>query len=271
MASRVTTSRTYVDLDWGQVHCRIATAHGDAPLLLMLHQSPLSSRNYAAALPLLAAACRPVAIDTPGFGGSDAPPREWEVADYVAMVGAIADRFGARRFHLFGRATGAVFAFAAALAMPQRIASLTLHGMPVYTDAERTERLAGFAPPYRLADDGAHLAWIWSRIRGEYPWIDGRLATQFVGDYLAAGPDFASSYRAIWRYDLRAAARRGLDVPIQLIGGGGDRIGYMHARAVELLPRAHAVLLDDATDFIAQQDPPRFARILVDFIASHAS
>lgn len=254
--------RGYLDLPTGQIHYRTATAAREAPLLLMLHQSPLSSRNYERVLPLLGAFCRPVAIDTPGYGASPAPARPWEVPDYAALVFAIADALGQPRFHLFARATGTVFALAAAMARPERVASLTLHGLPVYTSAERADRLAKFAPPFAPDADGAHLAWIWARIKGEYPWIDPELATHFVADYLATGGDFATAYRAIWRYDLAGAAQGWNAVPTTLIAGTRDRIFFMHERAVTLLPDARAVTLDDATDFAAEQEPERFAAIL---------
>jgi pimeloyl-ACP methyl ester carboxylesterase len=139
--------------------------------------------------------------------------------------------------------------------------------MPVYTAEERADRLAQFAPPFAPRDDGGHLAWIWQRIHNEYPWIDAPLATEFVRDYLATGGDFATAYRAIWRYDLRAAAAAGLAVPTLLIGGTRDRIFFMQARARALLPQARAETLEDATDFVAEQEPERFASLLTGFIA----
>lgn len=259
--------RGYLDFPWGQVHTRTTDADPQAPLLLLLHQSPLSARNYDRLLPAIAGWCRPVAVDTPGYGGSDLPDRQWEVADYARLVFEIADRLGAQRFHLFARATGTVFAAAAALSTPARIRSLVLHGMPVYTAEERADRLAGFAPPFAPSDDGAHLQWIWQRIHNEYPWINATLATQFVRDYLATGGDFATAYRAIWRYDLRAAAAGGIPVPTLLIGGTRDRIAFMHERATALLPHAEQVVLDGATDFVAEQEPGRFAAILAGFAA----
>jgi haloalkane dehalogenase len=259
--------RQYLDFSWGQVHVRTAPAEAQAPLLLLLHQSPLSARNYDRLLPLLAGWCRPVAVDTPGYGGSDLPDRQWEVADYARLVLDVADRFAAPRFHLFARATGTVFAAATALAAPARIQALMLHGLPVYTPEERADRLAGFAPPFAPSDDGAHLGWIWRRIHDEYPWIDARLATQFVRDYLATGGDFATAYRAIWRYDLRAAAANGIAVPTLLIGGTRDRIGFMQPRAEALLPQAGRVVLEGATDFVAEQEPERFAEVLRAFMA----
>jgi pimeloyl-ACP methyl ester carboxylesterase len=53
-----------------------------------------------------------------------------------------------------------------------------------------------------------------------------------------------------------------------LLGGGADRIGYMHPRAVALLPRAQALWLDGATDFVAEQQPALFANCLTAFIES---
>ncbi|MBL8699048.1 MAG: alpha/beta fold hydrolase [Alphaproteobacteria bacterium] len=262
-------ARGYINLPWGQVHYRTAAAATAGPLLLLLHQSPLSARNYDRVLPLLGAFCRPIAVDTPGYGGSDLPEPTWEVADYANLVFAVADRLGESRFHLFGRATGTVFALAAAMTQPERLHSLTLHGLPVYTAAERADRLASFAPPFAPDDEGGHLAWIWRRIKGEYPWIDPRLATHFVADYLATGGDFATAYRAIWRWDLAGKAQDWRAVPTLLIAGTRDRIGFMHERAVRLLPAARTVTLDGATDFVAEQEPERFAAVLRDMIVAN--
>ena len=262
--------KAYMPMDWGQLHYRTVPADPALPLLIMLHQSPLSSRNYEAVLPLLAGHCRPVALDTPGYGGSSAVPEDWTVADYAQVVWDVADQLAAERVFVFGRATGAVFALEAALAQPQRVQGLVLHGMPVYTDAERTDRMQNFAPPFPAAADGAHLTGIWKRIHNEYPWIGPELATHFTHDFLSAGPDFARSYRAIWRYDLPQRVAGGSDLPTLLLAGSADRIAFMHARAVALLPRAQAVWLEGATDFVAEQSPALFAGHLIDFMATHA-
>jgi pimeloyl-ACP methyl ester carboxylesterase len=267
----VNVIKAYMPMDWGQLHYRTVPADPALPLLIMLHQSPLSSRNYEAVLPLLAGHCRPVALDTPGYGCSGAVPEDWTVADYAQVVWDVADRFAAERVFVFGRATGAVFALEAALAQPQRVQGLVLHGMPVYTDAERTDRMRNFAPPFPAAADGTHLTGIWKRIHKEYPWIGPELATHFTHDFLSAGPDFARSYRAIWRYDLPQRVAGGSDLPTLLLAGSADRIAFMHARAVALLPRAQAVWLEGATDFVAEQSPALFARQLTDFMAAHSA
>ena len=266
--SPASVTKAYLPMDWGQLHYRTVASDPALPLLIMLHQSPLSSRNYEAVLPLLAGHCRPLALDTPGYGGSSPVPEHWAVADYAQMVWDVADQLAADRVFVFGRATGAVFALEAALAKPQRVQGLVLHGMPVYTDAERADRMRSFAPPFPPEAGGAHLTGIWRRIHDEYPWIDPELATHFTHDFLSAGPDFARSYRAIWRFDLPQRVAGGSDLPMLLMGGSADRIAFMHARAVALLPRAQAVWLEGATDFVAEQDPVRFAKHLNAFISA---
>jgi pimeloyl-ACP methyl ester carboxylesterase len=225
---------------------------------------------YVRLLPLLAGTVRPVALDTPGYGASDPPPAEWSIADYAQSVLDVATRLQAPRFHLFGRATGALVAASVARAAPERLMSLTLHALPLYTAAEREALLAGYAPPYRLADDGAHLAWIWQRIKHEYPWMDAAMATHAVADYLAAGADFAASYRAMWRHDAAATVGAGWAVPTLLIHGERDRIAEMRPRARALLPHAQEIFLEGATNFVAEQEPERFAAGLLRFLAANA-
>ncbi|MGB3438158.1 MAG: alpha/beta hydrolase [Actinophytocola sp.] len=257
----------YLRAPWGLVHYRAAEeqVHDDRPLLVMLHQSPLSSRRYRKVLGELARFCVPVAVDTPGYGcsevGSGVGRDEWTVDRYADLAWFVADAFGAERPWLFGRATGAVFALHAAARRPGRAAGVVLHGVPVYTEEEKAARLADFAPPYTPTPDGAHLDWIWRRVTGEYPWAGPELVTDLVRDYLHAGPDFASSYRAIWRHDLHASARRAGKVDL-LLAGSADRIGYMHERAVTAIEHREARVLPGATDFVAEQDPAAFCRAL---------
>ena len=269
MSELSTVTNGYFGCDWGQIHYRSVNLNSDRPLLVMLHQSPLSSRNYQAVLPYLGQRFRVMALDTPGFGQSTPPDRVLSASDYARIALRGADFVGAERFHLFGRATGGVFAFIACQLAPSRVSKLVLHGMPVYTAEERADRLANFAPPYEIDDQGGHLSWIWDRIHSEYPWIDGRLATQFLRDFLNAGTDFAGSYRAIWHYDLPgelAAAGGRLPCPALLIGGGRDRIAFMHDRVKGLLPDAQEVLIEEATDFVAEQDPRLFSETLLTFL-----
>ncbi|GGO73073.1 alpha/beta fold hydrolase [Nocardioides deserti] len=239
---------------------------------VLLHQSPLSSRRFEPLLPELGRWSDAYAPDTPGYGDSLAVDGDWRVPDHADALWGGIDQLTDLPVYLLGRATGTVMAVEMARARPERVRHLVLHGLPVYTEGEKADRLAGFAPPYVPSADGSHLDWIWRRIRGEYPWAPPEMVTSMVADYLAAGPDFACAYRAIWRYDLHAALgeveRSGL--PTTLLAGGRDRIGYMHERAVAALPWAASRVLPEATDFVAEQNPRDFAGLLREVVARDA-
>ena len=272
--------RRYLDLPWGQLHYRTVDAPGGevgegAPLLLLLHQTPLDSSHYERLLPLLAGFSRPVAIDSPGYGLSDRPPLldgggEWGVGDYGRLVWEIVEALGAGRIYLFGRATGSVLAVEAAAQRPERVRALVLHGLPVYDDATKERRLADreFGGPLPPAAAGAHLERLWTRVLGQYPYLTPEEVEWHVERYLQAGPDFALGYRAIWRYDLRAGAAR-LRAPVLLLGGTRDRVYGWFADARRLLPAAEWENFEDATDFIAADEPERFAESLRRFFTAH--
>ena len=84
-----------------------------------------------------------------------------------------------------------------------------------------------------------------------------------IRGYLAAGEDFASSYRAVWRHD--AAVPRKLPVPMLLLGGTKDRLYFMFERGKKLFPDAESRVLEGATDFVMYQEPVRFAGAIADF------
>jgi len=69
-----------------------------------------------------------VTFDMRGYGRSiiPAPDFRWSLEQFVADVFAVADAAGLARFHLVGESIGGTIGLAAALARPQRIASLTV-------------------------------------------------------------------------------------------------------------------------------------------------
>ncbi|GAA4686747.1 alpha/beta fold hydrolase [Nocardioides nanhaiensis] len=257
-----------VETTAGPVHVRVAghPARDDAGTpWVLLHQSPLSSRRFTSLLGHLARDGAALAPDTPGYGESPAPAGETSVEQLAETLWQGVDAVtGGRPIRLLGRATGSVIALQMAATRVADVEHLVLHGLPVYTPDEATERMAGFAPPYEPDSDGGHLTRIWQRVQGEYPWAPPDLVTSMVADYLAAGPDFATAYRAIWRFDLTDAvgAVRGAGLPVTLVGGGQDRIRHMHERARRVLPEAAEVWLPEATDFVAEQDAAGFAAVL---------
>lgn len=233
----------------------------DVPRVVLLHQSPLSSRRFAAALPYLSEWCVPYALDTPDYGLSSPSPHQWTVGEYAEVLGDFVAGLSGRHVWVFGRATGAVLAYEIARAAAARLAGCILYGLPVYTEDERLHRLEDFAPPYRPDRTGEHVTSLWHRIYDQYPAIDPMLATSILVDYLLAGPDYARAYRAIWNHQLAALPPHAQE-RCWILGGGRDRLSYMFDRAKELLPHARSYFMNAASDFVADEHPEEFSRLL---------
>jgi pimeloyl-ACP methyl ester carboxylesterase len=250
-------ARGYVDLPWGQVHYRHAGTPGH-PALLVVHQSPLSSATYDLALtPLARRGLRVVAVDTPGFGMSDAPPQPWTIPQYAAALWQTADALGLDRVHLLGQHTGAVIAAEAALRDPHRVRRLILQGLPLYDDAERARKKATYAPGYTPDRDGSHLRVIWDRVWGLYPRLSPDEADRQVAEYLMTGPDYATAYRAVFDHRLDTAALAA--VPTVLLHGADDLVDRMTPVVRAALPHAPLVTVPGGTDFVSDEQPEAFA------------
>ncbi|MGW0589493.1 Ohr family peroxiredoxin [Streptosporangium sp. NPDC002607] len=266
---RGASERGYLELPWGQVHYRRAGDPAAVPLLI-LHQSPLSSATYERALAALAAhGLYVVAVDTPGFGMSDAPGEQWSIPDYAAATWRIADALGLEKVHLLGQHTGAVIAAEAALTARDRVSGLIFQGLPLYDDAERAKKKAGYAPGYQVAHDGSHLTTIWERVYWLYPRISAESASRQVAEYLSVGPDYAVAYRAVFDHHLDTAALAG--IPMLLLHGGDDVVARMNDVVQAALPGVPLVTIPGGTDFVAEEQPEIFAKAVAEHVLAHGA
>jgi haloalkane dehalogenase len=158
---------------WGdrQVHYRRG---GRGPLVVLLHQSPLSSRDMLATMERWGQHFTCLAPDTPGYGQSD--PFGVDRADMADVAQAVIEWFdavGIRKAPVYGFHTGAMIAGALAQHYPERITCAVGNGYVLLTEAERTEIVANYLPPLEPKWDGSHLTWLWNRMREQtifFPW-----------------------------------------------------------------------------------------------------
>lgn len=141
--------RRYVDGPYGQIHLRIArpadTALETEPPLACFHYSPGSSRMYATILPLLAKNRMVMAFDTPGYGNSDVPPEQPDIADYAqALAAAIKTLTNGRQVDVLGHLTGSFIAIDLAVLFPEMVRKVVLSRSPVFSEETRTRGAAMF-------------------------------------------------------------------------------------------------------------------------------
>lgn len=244
-AARITRHfATITDGAWGarQVHYRRA---GRGPVVLCLHQSPLSSRDMLATMARWHRHFTCIAPDTPGFGLSDPlGVAQAGIADFADAVIEFMDALGLGRAAVYGFHTGAMIAGSLAARHPQRISCAVANGFVLLTRQERDDFVRRYLPPLRPAWDGSHLSWLWARLREQsifFPWYRPAPANRLGGG--VPPPD-----------RLQESL---LDL---LRSGDHHRVGYRAAfqlRSEEVLRRAAAPLLvtASATDVLSKQLP----------------
>lgn len=256
-----TMQRQFVTVNgrWGQrqVHYR---SGGTGPLLLMLHQSPQSSRELLPLMQAWSGSFTVVAPDSPGYGLSD--PLGVDVAklgDFADATVEFLDALGVARFSIYGFHTGGMIGIALAESYPDRVLALACNGVAVPTGPELSEILAAYLPRLEPRWDGGHLAWLWARLREQtifFPWHKRSAASRMsfpmppperlqagVLEFLRAADHYHVGYRAAFTYPVAEAVRT-LQVPVLLTAAARDPL-YPHlarikapARSVLISPSA---------------------------------
>ncbi|MCS6803354.1 MAG: alpha/beta hydrolase [Dehalococcoidia bacterium] len=251
----------YVDAPSGQVHYRAA---GSGPALLLLHQTATSGRMWMPVVERLADRFRCLALDTPGFGLSDAPPRPYLMEDYAAAVAAALTALGVARAHVLGHHTGASIAAQLAADFPERVDRLILHACPVGNDEFRRAKLAE-ATPVPLADDGSHVEWVRARILGYSTPLPPEELHWFILEYLTALPRYHEAHVAVWTQRVEELAPR-IAAPTLLLTGDRDLFVEQQDALAARFPNARSVILPGGR-LVMLEDPDRYAALVAGFLS----
>jgi pimeloyl-ACP methyl ester carboxylesterase len=236
-------TRHYVVVDGRLVHYRRA---GQGPLLLLLHQSPQSSLDFVDLMLRWGDRFTMLAPDRPGCGQSDPLPDPAPHFDqYGDAVAALLEVLGIVRVPIYGFHTGAREALSVAARHPDKVLAVAANGVSQMTPAELEEIDREYLPPIVPRWDGAHLTWLWSRMREQtvfFPWFKRSAAGRM--DYDMAPPErtqrhllevlrnwrgYDVAYRAAFHADATGAVRDSR-APTLIAAAAGDPLHAHLAR-----------------------------------------
>jgi pimeloyl-ACP methyl ester carboxylesterase len=188
------------------------------PIVVLLHPSPRSSLMFEPWMKLLAPWFHVLAMDTPGYGGSDSLPQQpTSLSDYLPALNACLQKTIGAPCLLYGSATGAQLAIAYAHRYPDQIAHLFLDNAAHLDDHERQHLLAHYFPNLTPNDNRDHLKVAWQMARGmltHFPWFENTPSHRIsprepsaaeihavMMEFLAAGPSYSAAYRAAMAHE----------------------------------------------------------------------
>ena len=266
--------RGYTDGRFGQIHYQAATTNG-RPLVL-LHQAIMSSDQFANVFaPLIAHGLRPIAIDLPGFGLSDAPDAPPGIPDYATCVVPVLDALGVGQTAVAGHHTGGLVTTEAANAHRDRISAVILHGVMLMPDDERkafVDDIVAREKAFRPLPRAAHMVEI-ARIRENLSY--GSVGPERISDYVMQAV-MAWDRGAYWYGHAAGFAYRHEEPLAQLTQPGliltntGDMMHESALAAHKLRPDfAYAEIEGGGID-ICDQDPQGWADAIAAFLRTVA-
>lgn len=126
----------WVDVDGIKIFYREAGAD-DAPVILLLHGFPSSSRMFGGLFPLLSSSYRLIAPDFPGFGHSDAPPPDafrYTFDNLACHVASLLHHLHVDRYALYVQDYGGPVGFRLAMANPERVTALVVQNAVAHAE-----------------------------------------------------------------------------------------------------------------------------------------
>jgi pimeloyl-ACP methyl ester carboxylesterase len=232
--------RGYVDGPFGQLHyCEAGSDHrGAQPTLVCLHATAYSSTSLTPIIEALGRKRHVIGLDTPGYGGSDAPDGPVTIPDYAdALLAALAELSPSGPADLFGYHTGATIGFTAAARAPQAVGRMVAIGIPLFAPEEHESWRDRLAVRHQLLGDLQQFAERWSFLvenRPEGMSLEAAYAN-FV-DELRAWPDGWWAHDALFEHDLAPLLLR-LTQPVLVINPQST-LAEQSRRAASLIPHA---------------------------------
>lgn len=195
--------RALVKTDAGYVHVRCA-GEDDGAAILLLHQSPLSSRMWEDVVPHLAPL--PVlAPDLLGHGHSDRPPAPLELSHHADLLLQAANEIHPGQKIVVGSHVGAALAVQLAIDHPETLTGCVLLGYPLYRDWEDRYARFVYLNPLDLDAEGTALHDLWCTIQKAFvAEVPAHARLSELADRVSCGRIWYETYVSMFTTDLRA-------------------------------------------------------------------
>ncbi|HET9098312.1 MAG TPA: alpha/beta hydrolase [Candidatus Saccharimonadales bacterium] len=233
---------------------------GKGKLLLLLHGWGDSIKGLQSLQSRLAESYKIVAIDMPGFGGSQPPPEAWNLDNYARMTKDILDKLGLDQpYALIGHSNGGAIIIRAVsqeLLMPEKIVLLAASGI-----RENSSRKQIYKSLAKIGKSTTLFLPQQSRKK-----LRAKLYKVAGSDYLVA-PQLEETFKLTVAQDLKADAAR-VTTDTLLIYSPSDKavplsIGEKYN---QLMSNSRLELVENASHFIHLDNEAKVVKLIRDFL-----
>jgi len=256
---------------------------GSGPPVLLLHGWPTSSFLWRDVMPAIARRNRVLALDLPGFGGSDKPlETRYDFEFFTRAIDGFLAAAGVDRVAIAGHDLGGPIAVRWALDNPERVTHVALLNTLLYPDFDPTvmefvttlanpdtrgelTSVAGLESVMRLglADEASLTNEVLAGVVDPFADADSRVALAKAGIELQ--PDgFADLSRRLSE----------LSVPVRVVYGQQDRVlpdvAETMARVKRDVPQAEVTAIPGAGHFVQEEAGGEVGDLLAAFFAESA-
>ncbi|MDQ0256298.1 pimeloyl-ACP methyl ester carboxylesterase [Evansella vedderi] len=238
---------------------------GDGKVILLLHEMPLSSEVFLPMFPFLKDDFCIIAPDYPGFGESSQPENPLTFKEVASLFFDMLDNFGVDSFVIYGVHGGASLGIEMAVQQPDRVESLILSGVPLFTEEER-KLFHQKLPKFLIKEDGSHLQEWWKYFEEKFkPAISKEMIHKGVQQIIKAGKNYEWGYREAFNYD----PGNGLSIiqlPILLLTANGDVLVDKNKDVLKLTNQVVHEWIVDVPGQLSQRIPEKTSALIKKFL-----
>ena len=195
--------RFYFDAPFGQLHGRRLAANGEAklPALLCLHPAPYSGAYFTTVMPLLNNGRDVIALDYPGYGGSDATDGDLSIELIAAAIGAFINN-EQQPLDLLGFHTGCLVAVELARGTSAGIRRIILCDVPFFSADAQAGLRQKMANPLPVTHKLESLSGAWDvDVRKRIADLGLQRTFELFVEHLRAAPNDHLAFAAAFSYD----------------------------------------------------------------------
>lgn len=253
---------------------------GSGPPIVFVHGVAGSWRSWLRNLPELAQDHRVIALDLPGFGGSDAFTSGATMSDYAGTVRALLTILGLERVVAVGHSMGGLVCERLSLIDPAMVGSLVLVCAGGTSPGTAHRRAAcGLGTLHGVMKFGgavsilAHARWLRCLIMGvgfHDPWsVPDELMVDMLRGFSA--PGFTVAAAAALRDDIHQRLGE-IASPTLVLWGRGDRLlpFPIAQELASLIPEAHLEIWDGVGHCPMLERPEAFNSRLRGWVSAHS-